>query len=203
MLVMIFPDIAPPSPEILVEFVLWIWWCVTLGLLVNASVQLLLSPGDPLMLLRRELDTRLQTVAQLLRRLATNDAAERATTDSLNSLDRRHVPASSALKNLLLLSTHGRAPATRNCPHSLRCSIGSLPLRRRYKRSPPERLSELNASGCSNAAEGCERMRRAFAEMRLPAPGEWTALASEQASGGLSPLADIERTLDQIALAVP
>ena len=46
-------------------------------------------------------------------------------------------------------------------------------------------------------------MRRAFAEMRLPALGEWTALASEQTSGGLSPLADIEGTLDQIALAVP
>src|SRR6266536_2463363 len=71
-LVMILPDILPPSPEVLVEFVLWIWWCVTLGLSVNAGVQLLLSPGDPLMLLRRELDTRLQAVAQSLRRLAGN-----------------------------------------------------------------------------------------------------------------------------------
>ena len=35
-LVMILPDILPPSPEVLVEFVLWIWWCVTLGLSVNA-----------------------------------------------------------------------------------------------------------------------------------------------------------------------
>ena len=34
-LVMILPDILPPSPEVLVEFVLWIWWCVTLGLSVN------------------------------------------------------------------------------------------------------------------------------------------------------------------------
>jgi len=63
-LVMILPDILPPSPEVLVEFVLWLWWCVILGLLVNAGVQLLVSPGDPLMLLRRELDTRLQAVAQ-------------------------------------------------------------------------------------------------------------------------------------------
>src|SRR5712692_8270764 len=41
---MILPDIAPPIPEVLVEFVLWIWWCVILGLGVNAGVQLLFSP---------------------------------------------------------------------------------------------------------------------------------------------------------------
>src|SRR5438309_8162469 len=61
-LVMILPDILPPSPEVLVEFVLWIWWCVTLGLSINVGVQLLLSRGDPLALLRRELDTRLHAV---------------------------------------------------------------------------------------------------------------------------------------------
>ena len=55
----------------------------------------------------------------------------------------------------------------------------------------------------ASAAEGCERMRRAFTEMRLPAPAEWTALASKHASGGPSPLTDIERTLDQIVLAIP
>ena len=67
----------------------------------------------------------------------------------------------------------------------------------------PGAVERVQRERLLNAAEGCERMRRAFAEMRLPALGEWTALASEQTSGGLSPLADIERTLDQIALAVP
>src|SRR5207247_10553937 len=67
-LVMILPDILPPSPEVLVEFVLWIWWCVTLGLSINAGVQLLLSPGDPLMLLQHELVTRVKAVGQSLRR---------------------------------------------------------------------------------------------------------------------------------------
>src|SRR5439155_19239067 len=42
-LVMILPDILPPNPEVLTEFVLWLWWCVTLGLSVNVGVQLLLS----------------------------------------------------------------------------------------------------------------------------------------------------------------
>ena len=53
-LVMVLPDVGPLPPESLVEFVLWIWWCVTLGLTVNLGVQLLLSPGDPLALQQRE-----------------------------------------------------------------------------------------------------------------------------------------------------
>src|SRR6266542_3054423 len=77
-LVMILPDIAPPSPEVLVEFVLWVWWCVALGLGVNALVQLLLSPGDPLALLQRELDTRLAAVERTLRSLSGHAADEQA-----------------------------------------------------------------------------------------------------------------------------
>ena len=72
---MILPDVYPPDPELLVESVLWIWWCVALGLMVNAGVQLLLSRGDPLTLLQRELATRLDTVAQTLRRLAGQNVA--------------------------------------------------------------------------------------------------------------------------------
>ena len=52
-------------------------------------------------------------------------------------------------------------------------------------------------------ADGCERTRLAFKELRLPSPGQWAALAGGETSGRLSPLADMERTLDQIALAVP
>jgi hypothetical protein len=37
----ILPDVGPLPPEP-VEFLLWLWWCVTLGLGVN-SMQLLLS----------------------------------------------------------------------------------------------------------------------------------------------------------------
>ena len=69
----------------MVDFVLWVWCCVTLGLSVNAGVQLLLSPGDPLMLLRREMDTRLLAVEQALRRLAGNVAMEPPSA-SLNAL---------------------------------------------------------------------------------------------------------------------
>ena len=82
---MILPDILPPSPEVLVEFVLWIWWCVTLGLSVNLGVQLLLSRGDPLMLLRRELDTQTSGGCAALRRLA-GQRRSGASADSLSSL---------------------------------------------------------------------------------------------------------------------
>ena len=61
-LVMILPVVGPLSPESLVDFVLWLWLCVTLGLTVNLGVLLLLSPGDPLTLLQREVDTRLRAV---------------------------------------------------------------------------------------------------------------------------------------------
>ena len=73
---LIIPDLIPPNPEQVVYFYLWLWCCVTIGMSVNAGVQLLLNPGDPLMLLRGELDTRLLAVEQALRRLAGNVPVE-------------------------------------------------------------------------------------------------------------------------------
>jgi len=85
--VMILPDVAPLGPESLVEFVLWIWLCVTLGLTVNLGVQLLLAPGDPLTLLQRELDTRLRVVENTVRELAgAGDVAPAAPAMSLDAL---------------------------------------------------------------------------------------------------------------------
>src|SRR4029450_6395448 len=65
---MVLPDIFPvPDAEGMTEFVLWLWWCVALGLGVNLGVQLLLSPGDPLVLLRRALIERLRAVGEVAR----------------------------------------------------------------------------------------------------------------------------------------
>jgi multidrug resistance protein MdtO len=52
-----------------------------------------------------------------------------------------------------------------------------------------------------NVADGCERMRRAFNELRLP--DDWVMLADEKNAPPPFSLLEIERTLDQIALAVP
>src|SRR5262245_12996810 len=67
---MVLPDILPvPNVEAMTEFVLWLWWCIVLGLAVNLGVQLLLSPGDPLALLRRALAERCEAVEEFVRQL--------------------------------------------------------------------------------------------------------------------------------------
>jgi multidrug resistance protein MdtO len=53
------------------------------------------------------------------------------------------------------------------------------------------------------AANGCDLMRHAFGKMQLPASGQWVTLADEQNTETVSSLTDIERTLDEMALAVP
>src|SRR5262249_49459680 len=84
-LVMALPDVAPLPPEGLVEFVLWLWLCVALGLGVNLGVLLLLAPGHPLTLLRRELDMRLRVVEDVVRGLGGGSAPS-VSSPSLDSL---------------------------------------------------------------------------------------------------------------------
>src|SRR5262245_46128465 len=88
MLAMVVPDIMPvPDTEAMTEFVLWIWWCIALGLAVNLGVQLLLSPGDPLVLLRRALVIRLRAVENAARYLAGGVArGSRSPREELRSL---------------------------------------------------------------------------------------------------------------------
>jgi multidrug resistance protein MdtO len=199
-LVMILPDILPPSPEVLVEFVLWIWWCVTLGLSVNLGVQLLLSRGDPLTLLQRELATRLDTVAQTLRRLGGQRVAV-AERDSLRSF-----AIAGMSRPLALLKT---AAAIHVWAHKRHEGLSALiTLTDRLVTSAlaletlPDLLHETRLhERLLNVADSCDRMRRAFNELRLP--DDWVALADEKNASPPFPLLDIERTLDQIAMAVP
>ena len=201
-LVMIFADILPPQPEIIVEFVLWIWWCVALGLSVNVAVQLLLSPGDPLMLLRREMQTRLLAVEQLLRRMA-DDATVLPPAAALNSL-----AIAGMSRPLALLKTAAIVhPWARNRHEKL---AGVITLTDRLVTSAVALEAHKSLSGqvtdqerLLRVANGCEQMRRAFDELRLPAPGEWRPLSADLASSAVSPLSDIERTLDELVFALP
>ena len=199
-LVMIIPDIFPPSPEVLTEFVLWLWWSVTLGLLVNVGVQLLLSPGDPLTLLQRELVTRLNTVAQTLRRLAGQNVAipER---DSLRSL-----AIAGMSRPLALLKTAATIHVWAHKRHEGISALITLTDRIVTSALALETLPDLPREPrlheqLLDVADGCERMRHAFNERRLP--DDWVALADEKDALPPFLLLDIERTLDQIALAVP
>ena len=201
-LVMIIPDIFPPHPEVMVEFVLWLWCCVILGLSVNAAVQLLLSPGDPLLLLRREQETRLMAVEQALRRRA-GDVANGPPAAPLDPLEIAGMSRSMALlKTASIIHSWARGrreelAAIITLTDRLVTSAVALEALAPLSDQEPGRARLLSA------ADGCQLMRRAFAELRLPSPGEWTALSAEQTSAPLSPLTDIERTLDEIALALP
>ncbi len=199
-LVMILPDILPPSPEVLTEFVLWLWWCVTLGLSVNVGVQLLLSRGDPLSLLQRELATRLETVAQTLRRLA----GERVAVPERDSL--RSLAIAGMSRPLALLKTASVIHVWAHERHEGLSAIITLTDRLVTSALALETLPDLPQESrlherLLNVADGCERMRRAFNELRLP--DDWVALADEKNAPPPFPLLDIERTLDQIAVAVP
>ncbi len=201
-LVMILPDILPPSPEVLTEFVLWLWWCVTLGLSVNVGVQLLLSPGDPLMLLQRELVTRIKAVEQSLRRLAGSEVLEPSRA-SLSSLS-----IAGMSRPLALLKTAAVVHAWAGERHDGLATLITLIDRLVTSAVALEGLATHSAEPIRHerllsVAEGCDRMRLAFEKMRLPAPGEWVALAHEQNTEPPIPLLDIERTLDQIALTLP
>src|SRR5262247_4164470 len=201
-LVMILPDIPPPIPEIMVEFVLWIWWCVTLGLSVNAGVQLLLAPGDPLMLLQHELVTRIRAVEQSLRRLAGGEALEPSSA-SLTSLS-----IAGMSRPLALLKTASVVHAWAGERHDGLATLITLIDRLVTSAMALEGLAAhsvepIRHERLLSVAEGCDRMRLAFEKMRLPAPGEWVALADEKNTEAPIPLLDIERTLDQIALTLP
>src|SRR5262245_60036351 len=199
---MILPDILPPIPEVMVEFVLWIWWCITLGLLVNAGVQLLLSPGDPLMLLQHELVTRIRAVGQSLCRLAGSEVPEPSSA-SLSSLS-----IAGMSRPLALLKTASVVHAWAGERHDGLATLITLVDRLVTSAVALEGLVAQSAEPIAHerllkVAEGCDRMRLAFEKMRLPAPGDWVVLAHEQNTEPPIPLVDIERTLDQIALTLP
>ena len=202
-LAMILPDILRTRPpEVLVEFILWCWWCVVLGLSVNIAVQLLLSPGDPLVLLRRELDTRLVAVETTLRRLAGEQTMEHA------GASLRPLGIAGMSRSLVLLKTASIIHRWARMRHETLATLITLTDRLVTAALVLETVAAASAGRIDRErllriANGCDRTRRAFEELRLPEPGEWAVPADEQNTELSSLLLDMERTLDQIALAVP
>jgi multidrug resistance protein MdtO len=202
-LVMILPDVAPLPPESLVEFVLWIWLCVTLGLTVNLGVQLLLAPGDPLTLLQRELDTRLRAVEDALRGLGASDLTAGPPVISLDSLTTAGMSRplallkTASLTNARARQRHEALAAAITLVDRLVTDAGALRLLMSSTPSAAMRESLLRV------ADACARARQALAEHR------WTPTAEEAArprsvdlgEAGPPPLADMERTLEQLSLA--
>ena len=209
-LVMILPDVMTvpglfsPSPETLTEFVLWIWLCVTLGLGVNLGVQLLLAPGDPLTLLQRELDARLRVVAETVRRLAGVAVSASEPAASLDSL-----ATSGMSRPLALLKSASLTRSWARGRHEELAAIITLvdrlvtdaaALRMLASSSPPDAATRTSLLRVGDA---CELAKEAFAERRRPASRDWGPPPSAfAATTAWPPLADMERALDGITIAV-
>ena len=113
---MVLPDILPvPNVEAMTEFVLWLWWCIVLGLAVNLGVQLLLSPGDPLTLLRRALAERFEAVEECVHRLLGRRGSG-GPRSSLPSLTLLTIAGSSEMLTLLQMASLRHAWARRHRP---------------------------------------------------------------------------------------
>jgi multidrug resistance protein MdtO len=195
-LVMIIPDLGPAPPESLVEFVLWIWLCVTLGLTVNLGVQLLLAPGDPLTLLERELDARLRAVENTLRALAgATGLAPSPSPPSLEALATAGMSRplallkTASLTNARARQRHDPLATTITLVDRLVTDAGALRLLLPTASGTPTRHALMRV------ANGCARAREALAEHRWPPPAE--AVTS---SAPMPPLADMERTLQQLSM---
>src|SRR5262249_50433105 len=184
--------------ESLVEFVLWIWWCVTLGLAVNVGVQLLLAPGDPVTLLLRELDARLHAVENTVRELA-GGATELAPPPKGMSLDALATAGMSrplallktaSLTNAVARHRHETLGTTITLVDQLVTDAAALRLLASSISITPMRDSLLHV------ADGCADARRAVAERRWPEP----SAAAPPSASTPPPLADMERTLEQLSL---
>src|SRR2546428_350033 len=194
---MVLPDVAPIPPESLVEFVLWIWLCVTLGLTVNLGVQLLLAPGDPLTLLLRELDARLRAVENTVRELAgATELAPPPTGMSLDALATAGMSRplallkTASLTNAVARQRHETLATTITLVDRLVTDAGALRLLASSTSITPMRDSLLRV------ADGCADTRRAVAERRWPEP----SAAAPPSASTPPPLADMERTLEQLSV---
>jgi multidrug resistance protein MdtO len=198
-ILMMLPDLGPLSPESLVEFALWLWTCTTLGLSINLGVQLLLSPADPLTLLQRELDTRLRSVEDVIRALVDGRHAP-STTTSLDAFATAGMSQPLALLKSASL-TNARARAQHETLAALitladRLVTDAAALRLLVSPQPDPVLR----AALERVADSCALARRALVEQRWPEAAR--AAASDRDVVPLPPLADMERTLEQLEIVV-
>ena len=204
---MVLPDILPvPDPEAMTEFVLWLWWCMTLGLGVNLGVQLLLSPGDPLVLLRRALVERLRAVEEAVRSLGGRVATgPRPPQSSLTSLS---VAGASGMLTLLQMAALRHAWARRH-----RAELGAL----------ISLVDQLVTAGAALQAVGppvppgdtrerlervaieCAATARALASPSASPPAElsWVEPPPAARATAVPALSAMEHALREIAVAMP
>jgi multidrug resistance protein MdtO len=185
----------------LVDFLLWMWVCVTIGLSINLSVQLLMWPGDPLTLLAKEIDTRLRVVEEaVLEHAGERGRPGAASAPSLASLATAGMSGlvdllrTACLKHRWAREHHEELSAVITLSDRLVTDAAVL------RTTPPGGTARTALMRVANA---CASTRRAFAEWLLPAPPE--RVSPEAADDGPSippPIQDMERALQGVARAM-
>jgi multidrug resistance protein MdtO len=204
-LAMILPDIFPiPDVEGMTEFVLWLWWCIALGLGVNLGVQLLLSPGDPLALLRRALVERLRAVEEVARSLGgARTRGPRRPGSRLASLT---VAGASEMLTLLKMATLRHAWARRHRPElgALISLIDELvTAAAALQAAGPTTLDDDARTRLEGVGTTCAGMARA-----LRTSATWPAAAGRADASfaarpaGVPALAAMEHVLGEISVAM-
>ncbi|HWT79997.1 MAG TPA: FUSC family protein, partial [Candidatus Methylomirabilis sp.] len=202
-LAIVLPDIltttkGTASPKFMVDFVLWMWDCVFVGLAVNLGVQFLLWRGDPLILLDRQLDTRLRVVEETLRRMSGTKphGGETAPPQSLASLATSGMSAPLELLKTASL-THVRARQR----HDELAAMITLIDRLVTDAWALHTVTPTAADGKEliRVADACARCRRMLSDREVPGAHEGKApMPGRVASSPL--LAEMERILEEIAL---
>ena len=204
---MVLPDIMPvPDAEAMTEFILWLWWCIVLGLAVNLGVQLLLSPGDPLVLLRRALVVRLRAVEEAARSVGGLVAA--APPPSRPSLISLTVAGASEPLTLLRMASLRHAWARQH-----RAELGALIslVDQLVTAAAALETTVLRAAGqdtrarLERVANECARFARALEGASSSSPDCASSIELRAPAGAASvpALEAMERTLREIALAMP
>ena len=200
---LVVPDVLH-KPENALDFLLWTWWCVILGIATNFAVQWWLSPGDPLRLLDREIAQRL-SAAESVVRLRLGEAVNPTSEPAAETL----ALAGLARPEKLLKVARLRHPGLGVRGNELSAMVtfaqrlvdaaailGTLP-RVHLGRELELRLRHL--------AEGCARLRAAAeAGIRAEAPPPAIHPAADPPlAESLGPLAEMERALAGVREAWP
>ena len=193
--VMVVPGEFSPSPESLIDFLLWMWVCMTVGLSVNFGVQLLLSRNDPLTLLEKEIVTRLRVVEEIVLRLA-GEGKDEEPTPSLASLTIAGMsPQLQLLKTASL--THAWARERQEGLAAIITLVDRLVTDAAVLRSLATVAADRNR--LMRLAQACAATRQAFAERRLPSRDDTSITTTVDRPEFPPPLGDMERVLGEIA----
>jgi len=195
------PDVLH-EPEQALDFLLWTWWCVILGIATNLAVQWWLSPGDPLRLIDQEVALRLRAAESVVR-LRLGEAADDASQWEAETL----ALAGLARPEKLLKVARLRHPAlgTRGVELSAVLTfaqrlVDAAAILETLPPAPWVRELELRLR---HVAEECARLRSAAEtgiRAEAPPPPIHTAQALTESTG---PLAEMERALAGVREAWP